>query len=102
MREELLNGLTEEQKKKVVNCKSTDEIVSLAKEEGVQLNDEQLGAVSGGGCGSPKYDPVCMKCASRDVTCEKDIKIDGDDGIRRCHYICNNCKYEWHTVDKCD
>ena len=43
-----LNDLTEEQKAKVLACKNTEELVALAKDEGVELTDEQLGAVSGG------------------------------------------------------
>ena len=39
MRKELLNGLTEEQIKKVQACKSPEEILDLAKSEGVALND---------------------------------------------------------------
>ena len=48
MRKELLKGLSEEQIKKVEACKSPEEILSLAKAEGVELNEEQLAAVSGG------------------------------------------------------
>jgi len=51
MRKELLKGLTEEQIAKVEACKNSDEILALAKAEGVQLSDEQLEAVSGGVCG---------------------------------------------------
>ena len=53
MRKELLNGLTEEQIKKVEACKSSEEILALAQSEGVQLSDEQLEAVSGGACQTP-------------------------------------------------
>ena len=35
MRKEILKGLTDEQIKKVEACKSADEIINLAKEEGV-------------------------------------------------------------------
>ena len=68
MRNELLKGLSEEQIKKVEACKSSEEILALAKEEGVALNDEQLEAVSGGACednnifpndnGFPKKNPI--------------------------------------------
>ena len=51
MREELLKGLTEEQIAKVKACKSSEEVLKLAKEEGIELTDEQLEAVSGG-CGT--------------------------------------------------
>lgn len=48
MREELLKGLSEEQIAKVKACKSSAEILSLAKEEGIELTEEQLNAISGG------------------------------------------------------
>ena len=50
MRDELLKGLTKEQIAKVNECKTADEILSLAKKEGIELNEAQLAAVSGGGC----------------------------------------------------
>ena len=49
-KEELLKGLTKEQIAKVEACKSQEEILSLAKDEGVELTDEQLRSVTGGGC----------------------------------------------------
>ena len=49
-REELLKGLTEEQISKVRSCESTEEILQLAKSEGVELTNEQLAAVAGGAC----------------------------------------------------
>ena len=60
MRKELLKGLTEEQVAKVKACKSTDEILNVAKEEGVELTDEQLEAVSGGGRCSNDECPYCL------------------------------------------
>ena len=49
MRDELLKGLTEEQIAKVRACKNQEELLASAREEGVELTDEQLAAVSGGG-----------------------------------------------------
>ena len=43
------NELTEEQKKKVRGCSSAEELVTLAMAEGLELSDEQLEALSGGG-----------------------------------------------------
>ena len=48
MKEELFKGLSEEQIAKVKACKNTEEMLAIAKEEGVELTDEQLEAVSGG------------------------------------------------------
>ena len=41
-------GLTAEQKAKARACKTPEEMLALAKEEGMELTDEQLEAVSGG------------------------------------------------------
>ena len=40
--------LTEEQKAKVRSCKTPDELLSMAKEEGYELTDDELEAVAGG------------------------------------------------------
>ena len=40
IRKELLQGLSEEQIKKVEACKSSEEILNLAKAEGMELTDE--------------------------------------------------------------
>ena len=48
--------LTDEQKAKVQACKTPEEMLALAREEGYELSDEDLEAVSGGwGCSPAKY-----------------------------------------------
>ena len=42
------NDLSPEMKERALACKTADEIVSLAKEEGVELSEEQLEAIAGG------------------------------------------------------
>ena len=82
MRDELLKGLTEEQVKKVQECKNADEILALAKAEGIQLTDEQLSAISGGACllNSEK----CAQCG-------------GYDKKKKMHYNwCRSCGYQWY------
>jgi len=67
MRKELLKGLSEEQIAKIHECKTADEILALAKEEGVELTEEQMEAVSGGGlCKSNK----CPNCGSKNYAQE--------------------------------
>lgn len=52
-REELLKGLTSEQIERVKSCKNSEQLLAVAKEEGIELTDEQLEAISGGvTCGS--------------------------------------------------
>ena len=41
-------GLTEEQKAKAMACKSPEDMLALAKEEGYELTNEQLEGVAGG------------------------------------------------------
>ena len=50
LKDELLKGLNEEQIAKVKECKSEEDLLALAKQEGIELTDEQLEAVSGGIC----------------------------------------------------
>ncbi len=40
--------LSEELKKKLSECKSLEDIMALAKEEGYQLSEEELEQISGG------------------------------------------------------
>ena len=89
MREELLKGLTEEQKNKVKECKSSEEILALAKSEGVTLTDEQLEAVSGGAC--IECIIKCPKCGSGNWNDEyKEINH-----IKYRKFKCNDCGHKW-------
>ena len=63
MKQELLKGLTEEQIAKIKACKNNEEILAVAKEEGIELTDEQLSAVSGG-CDTIISFPNCPYCDS--------------------------------------
>ena len=50
MKQSLLKGLTEDQIAKVGECKDRADLLQLAKDEGVELTEEQLLAVTGGAC----------------------------------------------------
>ena len=87
MKKELLKGLNEEQIAKAKSCKSQEELLKLAKEEGVELTSEQIEAVSGGGCFSSMK---CPNCGSKDCRKVRDYQISG------CStYKCNSCGHEW-------
>ena len=87
MRKELLKGLTEEQIVKAKACKSQEELLKLAKAEGVELTSEQIEAVSGGGCLSSMKCPVC---GSKDFRKLPRYQVSG------CStYQCNECGHEW-------
>lgn len=42
------NDLTPEQQEKARACKTPEEVLALAQEDGIELTDEQIEAVSGG------------------------------------------------------
>ena len=48
MRKELLKGLTDEQIEKASRCHSEAELLALAKEEGIELSDDELENIAGG------------------------------------------------------
>jgi len=91
MRKKLLKGLSEEQIKKVEACKSSEEILSLAKAEGVELNDEQLEAVSGGGCHNHPTAKKCPECGSTGI---KENHWAQEHGYLHI-YECRKCGHYW-------
>ena len=93
MREELLKGLTEEQTAKAKACKNGDELLALAKAEGIELSDEQLAVVSGGAC-TITSDFICPQCKSNDIESryyQSKVK-------NWYHNTCRKCGYQW-SVD---
>ena len=94
MREELLKGLTEEQIAKLKTCQSHEEILKVAKEEGVELTDEQLEAVSGGNCITGERCPRCNsdRCGS-DLTSRFEYGTGKHEGWH--HVRCNKCGNTW-------
>ena len=89
MIEDLLKGLTEEQIAKVKACKNNEELLALAKEEGIELTDEQLEAVSGGVCTDTDVTP-CPDCHSKDHV--KKVQLAGSSGKS---YKCTKCNIMW-------
>ena len=94
MKKELLKGLSKEQIAKVKACKDHDELLALAKAEGVELTDEQLNAISGGGACSVISDIAdeinpydCPRCGSNNIK---------DKGT---YYICQSCGYKIENYD---
>ena len=85
-KQELLKGLTKEQIAKIKACKNQEELLTLAKQEGVELSDEQLAAVSGGICTStPTF--VCPVC--------------GSPRVKTNHYINDICEWYSNTCENC-
>ena len=58
------NDLTDEQKERVMACKTTDELIALAKAEGVELSDEQLNSIAGG---DSFWCPTATSCPNYEV-----------------------------------
>ena len=64
MKEELFKGLSEEQMAKLKDCNNVEELLALAKQEGLELTDDQLEAVNGG-CGTTTGYWGCPYCGYR-------------------------------------
>ena len=94
MKNELLKGLTEEQIAKARKCKNQEELLALAKTEGVVLSDEQLEAVSGGICSESTVAVVCPKCGTHfngevyRYSCQKNLG----------KFTCPNCGHTWKEL----
>ena len=58
------DDLTDEQKARVKACKTADELIALAKEEGVELSEEQLNSISGG---DSWWCPTATSCPNYEV-----------------------------------
>ena len=93
MKKELLKGLTKEQIEKVKECKTHEELLVLAKAEGIELTNEQLEAISGGGACSVISDvgdflnPFdCPECGSNDIEAVK-----GKGNL----FECQGCGFRW-------
>lgn len=60
-----LDNITPEQRRKAAACKTSEELLALAKEEGVDLTDEQLDAIAGGLEKDWFGDYMCPKCGEQ-------------------------------------
>lgn len=89
MKKELLKDLTEEQIAKAKACKNQNELLELAKNEGVELSDEQLAAVAGGFCSSSDFRWKCPKCGSTDTEVWERYEKGTPNEYVRVH--CNKC-----------
>ena len=93
-REDLLKDLTKDQIEKVKACKNQEEILRLAKEEGIQLTEEQLQAVNGGGCNSAEKPTHCPRCNSTNIRVESSKhEYTFTDYYYKCK--CKDCYYKW-------
>lgn len=95
MKEELLKGLTEEQVAKIKACKNQEEMLAIAKEEGVELTDEQLAIVSGGDCGVSFL--TCPNCNASADHIYTENRSDFLEGSRKAYRFCrcNDCGHTW-------
>lgn len=79
------NDLTPEQKKRVAECQTPEELFALAKAESVDLTDEDLDKIAGGGRWNFVVD--CPKCGShRTGRASKD------------QFGCKDCGYRWEAM----
>ena len=65
-------------------CKTPEELLALAKEEGIELTDEQLEDIAGGGWGQERH---CPRCKSTNIELAGTM-MDG-------YFRCKNCGTTW-------
>ena len=58
------DDLTEEQKARVMACKTSEELIALAEAEGVELSDEELNSIAGG---DSFWCPTATSCPNYEV-----------------------------------
>ena len=85
-----LEDLTPEQREKVKACKTVEDAMALAKDEGVELTADQLEQIAGGGAwdasskGPIAYDCVCPHCGARTTLTEEQYKTQSEYRCRGC------------------
>ncbi len=64
-------NISDELKQKAAKCKTTEELMALAEESGIELSDEQLDAISGGDywCPSRHCNPL-VDCIGVEPICD--------------------------------
>jgi hypothetical protein len=106
-------NLTPEQSKAAKKAKSPEELIAMAKEQGVaitaeqakaflippigEISDEELANVAGGGCGnSPDDFSKCPKCGSRDIV-SNDTSYLLPNSLKDfpANTFCNTCRNWW-------
>ena len=76
--ERIFAQLSDEQKEQFKNCKDMDEVMKLANEENVELNDEQLEFIASGGC---SHD--CVSISQRPEQLSEGWRVSGRSVLRR-------------------
>jgi predicted ribosomally synthesized peptide with nif11-like leader len=104
--------LTPEQLEAAKKAKSPEELVAMAKEQGVaitaeqakafltppigEISDEELANVAGGGCGnSPDDFSKCPKCGSRDIVFSEGSINHHNRYTLSTNTLCNACQNRW-------
>jgi len=63
-----LDKLSVDQQSKLDNCKTPEDVLALAAEEGYVLSDEELDQVAGGAWGADDTSGACPSCGSTRVS----------------------------------
>jgi hypothetical protein len=94
MREELLKGLSKQQIEKASKCKNGKELLALAREEGVELTEEQLKSVNGGACVDAEGKKITKACPQCNAAATGTY-VETTPGDGKYHFACLACGYEW-------
>ena len=89
------NRITDDQRERLQGAQSPEELLEKAREEGLELTDEQLESISGGGFwggsdSNPGVGVKCPQCGSSDVRIEY-----SEEGWDQCVFRCYGCRAGW-------
>ncbi len=82
--------LTDEQRARAAECRTPEELLALAKEEGIDIPDEDLEKIAGGlTWGKSRPFPPCERCGSSKVY--KEVRVPPETS----NYVCKDCGHTW-------
>ena len=84
-----LENMSSELRGKMEACETPEEIIALAKEEGLELSDGELEAIAGGDWSPKDALPQCPVCGSYAISV---FPIPGCTGMTR--RVCHDCGWE--------
>lgn len=79
--------LSAELKKKFEACETPEEVLALVKQEGLELSDEELEGIAGGGIWHDAHSDGCPSCGSTNISYSNVGQW--------MYYKCKDCGKEW-------
>ncbi len=93
----LLGNLKPDVREKVKDCNTPEEMLALAKEEGIELTDEDLDMVSGGWGSDDSGSGGGVQCIACGSTNTSGHSVRADTRYVE-EFVCHDCGESWEVV----